>query len=58
MTFRELMDIRHNSTFDRTIMLDLHKVGIDVKDFNAAWERSQEAWNIVRQYMHAHPELP
>ena len=58
MTFRELMDIRRNSTFDRTVILDLHKVGVDVKDYDAAWQRSQDVWCIVKAYMDAHPELP
>jgi hypothetical protein len=56
MTFNELMNIRKYlvSASKRLTALSMN-CGIETYD---QWKRFDDSWNIVREYMNAHPELP
>lgn len=56
MTFNELMDIRRYlvSANQRLTALSM-KCDIENTD---TWIRNGEAWDVVKAYMDAHPELP
>lgn len=56
MTFNELMDIRRYlvSASKRLTALE-RECGIRTHD---QWERFNDSWYAVHDYMNAHPELP